>query len=366
MIMGIQTIFASMDREDRIDRIRLNRKQKKVLKNIIECKTEIRGFHSDTCECCGHTQIHYNSCRDPNCPQCGAFDRELWIRRQERHVLNVKYFHVVFTIPSELNPFVLADPAFMYQALFAASARTMKELAGDEKYLGARIGFTSVLHTWGQNLSLHPHIHMIVPGGGMDTLDRWKPSRKKFFIPVRVLSRAFRGKFLDHVKKHFDRSRLKDTTSFHAVLNTCYGKDWVVYIKKPMNDAGHVIRYLGRYTHRIAISNARIQGYEDHRVTFTYRDYSDHDRIKTMTLEDTEFLRRFMMHILPAHFMKIRHYGFLGNRNREERMKVIRAATKTQESGPCRIDLEEILSHILKRDVSICIRCGQKRHHKLE
>ena len=193
-----------------------------------------------------------------------------------------------------------------------------------------------------------------------------KPSRKKFFIPVRVLSRAFRGKFLDHVKKHFDRSRLKDTASFHAVLNTCYGKDWVVYIKKPMNDAGHVIRYLGRYTHRIAISNARIQGYEDHKVTFTYRDYSDHDRIKTMTLEDTEFLRRFMMHILPARFMKIRHYGFLGNRNREERMKVIRAATKTQEPGPCRIDLEEILSYILKRDVSICIRCGQKRHHKLE
>lgn len=362
----IQNIFKAMDIDERINYQCLNKKQKKAIRNIIDCKTEAMGFNIDTCECCGHTEIHYNSCKNLNCPECGAVDKEVWIHKQQRFALNVKYFHVVFTIPAELNTLCLIDPKFMYKALFDISAKTIKQLSEDEKYLGAKIGFTSVLHTWGQNLSLHPHIHMIVPGGGIDSLGKWKSSKKKFFIPVKVISKLFRGKFLDHVKTNFDKSKLNDDNKFKEIIDQCYAKDWVVYTKKPMDSAKHVVKYLGRYTHRIAISNARIKKYEDNKVTFTYKDYSDKDTIKEMVLEDTEFLRRYMLHVLPDNFMKIRHYGFLSNSNKEERMKAIRTATDTADPGPLIIDYEQIISNILKRDVSICINCGQKRHHKLE
>ena len=334
-MVHIQDIFKYMDIEGKIDYSKLNHKQKKALRNIIECKTEVMGFNTDTCECCGHTEIHYNSCKNPNCPECGAVDKEIWIHKQERFTLNVNYFHVVFTIPNELNTLCLIDPKFMYKALFTISAETIKELSKDKKYLGANIGFTSVLHTWGQNLSLHPHIHMIVPGGGIDSNGKWTSSKKKFFLPVKVVSKLFKGKFLS-------------------------------YTKKPMKSAKHVVKYLGRYTHRIAISNARLKKYEDNKVTFSYKDYSDHNQIKEMTLDDTEFFRRYMMYVLPPNFMKIRHYGFLGNRNKEERIKAVRTATNTKNPGPFLIDYEQIISDILKRDVSICIKCGQKRHHKLE
>ena len=178
-MVHIQDIFKYMDIEGKIDYSKLNHKQKKALRNIIECKTEVMGFNTDTCECCGHTEIHYNSCKNPNCPECGAVDKEIWIHKQERFTLNANYFHVVFTIPNELNILCLMDPKFMYKALFDVSAETIKELSKDKKYLGAKIGFTSVLHTWGQNLSLHPHIHMIVPGGGIDSNGKWKNSKKK-------------------------------------------------------------------------------------------------------------------------------------------------------------------------------------------
>ena len=365
-MVHIQDIFKYMDIEGKIDYSKLNHKQKKALRNIIECKTEVMGFNTDTCECCGHTEIHYNSCKNPNCPECGAVDKEIWIHKQERFTLNVNYFHVVFTIPSELNVLCLIDPKFMYKALFDISAETIKELSKDKKYLGAKIGFTSVLHTWGQNLSLHPHIHMIVPGGGIDSNGKWKNSKKKFFLPVKVVSKLFKGKFLSYTKKNFDQRKIKDEEQFQNIINTCYSKDWVVYTKKPMKSAKHVVKYLGRYTHRIAISNARIKKYEDNKVTFSYKDYSDHNQIKEMTLDDTEFFRRYMMHVLPPNFMKIRHYGFLGNRNKEERIKAVRTATNTKNPGPLLIDYEQIISDILKRDVSICIKCGQKRHYQLE
>lgn len=190
-MVHIQDIFKYMDIEGKIDYSKLNHKQKKALRNIIECKTEVMGFNTDTCECCGHTEIHYNSCKNPNCPECGVVDKEIWIHKQERFTLNVNYFHVVFTIPNELNILCLMDPKFMYKALFDVSAETIKELSKDKKYLGAKIGFTSVLHTWGQNLSLHPHIHMIVPGGGIDSNGKWKNSKKKFFLPVKVVSKFF-------------------------------------------------------------------------------------------------------------------------------------------------------------------------------
>lgn len=189
----IQEIFLTLDEEGKIDYKILNKKQRKVVKDIKECKTGILGMNKDICECCGHTEIHYNSCKNVNCPSCQAYDREVWIHKQSRFTLNVNYFHVVFTIPSELNILALIDPKLIYNILFEASSETLKTLSADKKYLGAKIGFTSVLHTWGQNVGLHPHIHCIIPGGGMDSLGRWKSSKKKFFLPVKVLSEVFQG-----------------------------------------------------------------------------------------------------------------------------------------------------------------------------
>ncbi len=250
--------------------------------------------------------------------------------------------------------------------MFTISAESLKELSLDKKYLGAKIGFTSVLHTWGQNLSLHPHIHCIVPGGGLDKNGKWKNSKKKFFLPVKVISELFKGKFLDHIKKNFNRSKIKNLMQFKELLDECYKKKWVVYVKKPMENANHVIKYLGRYTHRIAISNSRIKKYENNEVTFTYKDYKDKNRIKEMKLSDEEFFRRYMLHVLPPNFTKIRHYGFLGNRNKEERMKAIRMETNTKDPGPYIEDTIALISEILKKDVTICSKCKQRRHPLLE
>lgn len=365
-MIGIQDIFQTLHTEGRIDDTTLNPKQRKVVKNIIECKTAALGFNKDECECCGHTEIHYNSCKNVNCPNCQAYNREVWIHKENRFTLNVNYFHVVFTIPSELHVLVLLDPKLLYKVLFESTSQTLKELSADKKYLGAKIGFTAVLHTWGQNISLHPHIHCIIPGGGIDSLERWKNSKKKFFLPVKVVSKVFRGKFLDLLKNKFDITKLEDKKQLQKIINICYEKEWVVYAKKPMKTAKHVIKYLGRYTHRIAISNARIIKYENNKATFKYKDYKDSNEIKEMTLDDTEFFRRFMLHVLPKGFMKIRHYGFLGNRNKEERMAILRIATKTPKPMPLEIIPEVIISQIIKRDVTICIACGQKRHHQLE
>lgn len=359
----IQDIFQKMSSDGRIDFTKLNTKQQKVLNHITMCKTPEMGFNKDVCESCGDIEIHYNSCKDPNCPQCQAFDREVWIHKQNRFTLRVNYFHVVFTIPNELNTLALLDPRCIYSILFSATSETLKELARDEKYLGADIGFTAVLHTWGQNLSLHPHIHCIVPGGGLDKNGKWKDSRKKFFLPVKALSKLFRGKFLSRLKTSFNIDLLEDKAQFKEIIDKCYEKDWVVYTKKPMKSAKAVIEYLGRYTHRIAISNARIIKYENNKVTFRYKDYRDGNAIKEMTLDDTEFFRRYMMHVLPKSFMKIRHFGFLGNRNKEDRMKVLRQATETPDPIFVEIDKVMIISKLIKRDVTICLSCGNKRHH---
>lgn len=362
----VQNIFTTLNDENRIDFSSLNQKQKKVVKNILDCKTPALGFNADICENCGHTEVHYNSCKNPNCPQCQAYNRETWIHRENRFTLNVRYFHVVFTIPNELNPLVLLDPKCLYSILFSSVADTLKTLSKDEQYLGADIGFTAVLHTWGQNLSLHPHIHCIVPGGGLTSDGVWKNSRKKFFLPVKALSKMFRGKFLSKLKKKFDVAKLDNPSQFQEILDVCYAKEWVVYTKKPMKNAKQVIAYLGRYTHRIAISNARIVSHVDSKVTFRYKDYKDNNKIKEMTLEDTEFFRRFMLHVLPKSFMKIRHYGFLGNRNKEDRIKTLRTATDTPEPEDKEINPVEIISRILKRDITICVHCKQKRHPKRE
>lgn len=362
----VQSIFSHLHKNDLINIKRYNSKQKKVIRDIKKCRTIDNGFHSDTCENCGSTSIHYNSCKNASCPQCQAVNREVWILKQKYYTLNIRYFHTVFTLPSELNCLALIDPKIIYSILFKAASETLKELSKDTKYLGAKIGFTAVLHTWGQNLSLHPHLHVIVSGGGVDEMGKWKNSKKKFFIPVKVMSKVFRGKYLSLLKKEFNVNKLDDPNQLKSIIDDCYKKDWVVYTKKPMKNPSRVIEYLGRYTHRIAISNSRILSHQNGKVTFKYKDYKDKSRNKEMTLDEKEFLRRFMLHVLPQGFVKIKHYGFLGNRNKEDRIKTLRTITNTPKPEKLDIDYEKIISSIIKKDVSICKVCGQRRHHKLE
>ena len=362
----VQSIFHSLESRGLIPHSLLSYKQNKLCADIIKCKTSAMGFNKDCCENCGDISIHYNSCKNPSCPQCQAVEREVWTLKEKMNTLFVRYFHVVFTIPSELNPLVILRPEILYSILFEAAASTLKELSEDDKYLGAQIGFTAVLHTWGQNLSLHPHLHIIVSGGGIDKNGKWRNSKKKFFLPIKVMSEVFRGKFLSLLKQKFPKEILLDNSQFQTILDSCYHKNWVVYTKKPMKNPKHVIEYLSRYTHRIAISNGRIVLHENGVVTFKYKDYKDHNKIKKMSLDEQEFFRRFMMHVLPKNFMKIRHYGFLGNRNKKERLKTARTLTNTPPPAELIIDYIEIISKIIKRDVTVCLACGQKRHHKLE
>lgn len=287
----------------------------KAMSAIERCRTSQLGGHVDVCDECGAARISYNSCRNRHCPKYQTLPKERWIDARKSDLLNVGYFHVVFTIPDVLNAIAFQNQRTVYGILFKAVAETLTELAADKKHLGADIGFTSILHTWGQNLMHHPHIHCIVAGGGLNNIGKWVSSRKKFFIPVKVLSRKFRGKFLFYLKLAYRDGQL--------------AKEWVVYCKPPFKNAACVEEYLGRYTHRVAISNNRIIGMENGMVTFKWRDYRDSNRWKTMRISVEEFIRRFLIHILPDRFMKIRHYGLLGNRNKTEKLGLCKQLTHT-------------------------------------
>lgn len=360
----IQNIFSDMHSFRKIDPLHLNKKQNKAVNDILTCRTKEKGYHTDECENCHDISIFYNSCKNPCCPQCQAVNKEVWAMKQEFYKLNIHYFHIVFTIPSELNSLCLLRPALMYNILFESASQTLKQLSEDEKYLGAQIGFTGVLHTWGANLSLHPHIHFIVSGGGIDKNGNWISSTKKFFLPVKVVSSLFRGKFMSKLKERFSPAWLNSPEEFSQLVDQCYSKEWNVYTKKTMNDPSAVIHYLSRYTHRIAISNARIVSYENHKVTFSYKDYKDHSKIKYMTLSEEEFFRRYMMHVPPERFMRIRHYGFLSNSHKTDRFIKLRSITNTPvpKEKIFKPDMVSVISRIIKRDASICSCCGQRRH----
>lgn len=303
----------------------------KALSAIKFCKTSALGGHIYECDTCGHTKISYNSCRNRHCPKCQTFAKEMWLYERSKSLLPTQYFHIVFTVPEQLNSLILFNQKEMYSIFFASVSETLIELAKDKKYLNADIGFTSILHTWGQNLMNHPHIHCIVPGGGL-SLDKskWIKSKKKFFIPVKVLSRKFRGKFLYYVNKLYLKNKLKfpsnisDLSSrdvFSQFKDSLYKKEWIVYSKPPFGSAEHVLQYLSRYTHRVAISDNRIIKVDNDSVVFKWRDYKDNNKEKVMTLKPQEFIRRFTMHILPSRFVKIRHYGILANRNKQLKFK---------------------------------------------
>jgi len=325
--------------------------QHKAINAILNCRTPKLGGHMDTCPECGYQKPSYNSCRNRHCPKCQTLSKERWIDAQKANLLSVGYFHVVFTVPQELNMLIYSNQQECYNLLFRCVAETLHELAGNPKHLGAEIGFTSVLHTWGQNLCFHPHIHCIVPAGGLTALGRWKHSRQKFFLPVRALSRKFRGKLLAMLKRkfpHVDRN----------LISRCYEKEWVVYCKPPFKSASCVVEYLGRYTHRVAISNNRIISLKNGNVTFKWRDYRDHSRWKLMTLSAVEFIRRFLLHVLPRGFMKIRHYGFLSSRGKQKKLRTCKLGTRTNPIPKEKLSTEQLIQKIIGRKPSQCPQCG--------
>lgn len=329
--------------------------QVRVLFAIEHCRTAALGGHLDRCCQCGHEATCFNSCRSRHCPKCQTNARNRWLAERDKELLPVKYVHVVFTIPHELSWLALQNKKVVYDLLFRASAATLLEIAADPKHLGAHIGFLSVLHTWGQNLQHHPHVHCVIPSGGLSPdYERWIHPRYAFFLPVKALSRVFRGKFIAGLEHAFQQGKLRfpgslksldTTTAFHAFLRILFRQDWVVYAKRPFGGPQHVLQYLARYTHRVAISNHRIIQVADGNVTFRWKDYAHKGKQKLMTVTAAEFLRRFLLHTLPRGFVRIRFCGFLANRRRGAclplcqallRMDPPRAAPIAAASpGPC-------------------------------
>jgi hypothetical protein len=302
-------------------------KHVKVLLAIARCRTAALGGHVDKCTRCGHrATISYNSCRNRHCPKCQIAARNRWIAARQKELLPTRYVHVVFTLPAQLAPLTLQNKKFIYSLLLRASAETLLEVARDPRHLGAEIGFFSVLHTWSQKLSLHPHVHCVIPAGGLSPdHTRWIKSRSRFFLSIQVLRRVFRGKFVAGLKQafldgqlsfHGDLALLLQPKTFAAWLRLLFRKDWVVYAKRPFGGPEYVLQYLGRYTHRVAISNHRLVSFAEGKVTFRWRDSAHNNEQKLMTVSLDEFLRRFLLHLLPKGFVRIRNFGFLANRRR--------------------------------------------------
>src|SRR5208337_2206169 len=298
----------------------------KVLLAIARCRTATLGGHRDQCSHCGHSVISYNSCRNRHCPKCQGNARHRWLQARQRELLPTPYVHVVFTLPRELAPLALQNKKLIYDLLFRTSATTLLEVARDPRHLGAEIGFFSVLHTWDQRLQHHPHIHCVVASGGLSPdHTHWIHTRHSFFLPIKVLSRVFRGKFVAALRRacstgelrfYGDLERLAQPKIFSAWLRQLFRHDWVVYCKPPFGGPEHVLRYLDRYTHRVAISNHRLVSLEGRQVTFRWRDSAHGNQQRLMTLAVEEFLRRFLLHVLPPGFVRIRHFGFLAHRRR--------------------------------------------------
>jgi len=322
----------------------LSFQQLKVLRVIERCRTMALGGHLDHCSTCNYSAISYNSCRDRHCPKCQAQARQRWLQGREEELLGLSYFHVVFTIPHLLNPLCRNNARLLYDLLFRTMAQIMLEVGADPKHLGAEIGFLAILHTWGQNLALHPHIHCLVPAGGLSS-DRqhWIHPRYNFFLPVRVLSRVFRGKFMDGLRRAYRRhqlsfggttAHLKDSKTFASYLRTLFRQEWVVYAKPAFGGPAQVLRYLGRYTHRVAISNHRLVAFDGEQVAFRWRDYAHGNKQKVMTLSSDQFLRRYVQHVLPLGFVRIRQFGFLANCRRASALPLIQQLLNVKPSTP--------------------------------
>lgn len=340
----------------------------RVMRSIEICRTAELGGHVDACTNCGAQEISYNSCRNRHCPKCQSAAKARWLEARQSELLPVGYFHVVFTLPEEIAKIGLQNKRVIYDLLFKATSETLRKVAADPKYLGAEIGFLAVLHTWGQTLSFHPHLHCVVPGGGFDpTRQRWIACRQRFFLPVRVLGRHFCQIFLQLLLKayqqgslqfHGDLAELQDPRGYAAYIRRARRHKWVVYAKKPFGGPQQVLDYLGRYTHRVAISNHRITKVADGKVTFSWRDYRT-KKLRLMTLDAEEFTRRFLQHVLPDGFVRIRHFGFLANRNRSSNIERARQLLAASCAPPCITPLDKN-SHPQAQEPAprLCPHCG--------
>ena len=320
----------------------LSSRQLRILEAIQSCRTSALGGHIDACDSCGHIRISYNSCRDNHCPKCQSMARSAWVEKRREELLPVKYFHLVFTLPRELHDLLRYNESLLYGQLFKLAWASLKELLNDKRYLGAQSGMVAVLHTWGQNLHYHPHIHCLVPAGGLSGHGKWVKSRKQYLVPVRALSALFRAKYITYLRQAYKQGLLKleglcakwaSYRQMNCLLNQLYQKNWVVYAKAPFAGPEKLIDYLGRYIKRIAISNERIVKVDKakRRVGFYWRDYSDSNRHKVMFLSIEEFIRRFVQHILPSRFSKVRYYGLFANRDKTKRLaKCLKALGKKQ------------------------------------
>jgi Putative transposase/Transposase zinc-binding domain len=338
----------------------------KILTAIVCCRTSTLGGHIDECSRCGHRAISFNSCRNRHCPKCQSNARDRWLEARRRELLPVRYAHVVFTLPRQLAPLALQNKSEIYGLLFRASAETLLTVARDERHLGADIGFFSVLHTWNQQLLHHPHVHCVVPAGGLSPdHQRWISTQPSFFLPVKVLSRVFRGKFVEGLRAlhaygklgFYGRlAHLQTPQAFAAWLRPLFRSDWIVYSKRPFGGAEHALRYLGCYTHRVAISNHRLVSLAEGRVTFRWRDSAHKNKKRSMSLPVEEFVRRFLLHVLPPGFVRIRHFGFFAHRRRAILLPMCfhLLATEDQTRPSSR---SQSTSEIME-PLWICPRCG--------
>jgi hypothetical protein len=345
----------------------------RAMRAIEICRTAELGGHVDQCDHCGALRISYNSCRNRHCPKCQSLERERWLEAREKDLLPTSHFHLVFTLPEGLRPLALRNQKVVYNLLFKSGSESLIELAKDSKHLGAEIGFMTILHTWSQTLMDHPHIHCLVTGGGLSLDGKlWVYSREDFFLPVKVLSSLFRGKFLDGLKKAYEAGELrfpgqieelKEGSAFNRFLSDLYHQEWVVYCKPPLRNPEKVMDYLGRYTHRVALSNDRLVKIEGDQVTFRWRDSSDNNKIKMLTLDAFEFIRRFLLHILPDQFVKIRYYGILSHRNRKRKLlwckKLLEVLTNNEPEEVPRETWEDLLTRITGIDPRVCPLCGK-------
>lgn len=342
-------------------------------KCILNCRTAQMGAHVSECESCHHIYIHYNSCKNRHCPMCQGMDVDEWIDKRQEDVVEAPYFHSVFTIPSELYSLVYHNQRLLYDALYHATNKTLAELSKDPKRFGARIGYICVLHTWGSKLNYHPHLHTIILGGGLDAANHWKDKGKKFFLPVKVMSKVFKKHYLSELKELRDAGKLQyegncqklqNHYEFKALLDKLYSEEWVVYTKETFNGASSVIKYLGNYTHRIAISNKRIVSMDEESVTFMAKDYAKNGKYEPMTIAGIEFLRRFLMHVLPKGFVRIRHYGLLACRCKKEKMELCRKllGCKQYQSQLRGKTIAEKLMILYQKDICTCSHCGEPLH----
>jgi len=351
----------------------LSRGQRCVMSAIERCRTAALGGHVEQCDSCGHQRIAFNSCRNRHCPKCQSLVRAQWLEDRQADLIPVDYFHVVFTLPAEIAAIAYQNKAVIYEILFHATAETLRTIAADPKHLGAEIGFIAILHTWGQNLLHHPHLHCVVPGGGLSADgERWISCRPGFFLPVRVLSRLFRRLFLAQLQEAFDAGHLrffktldplKVPGDFARYLAPVRRAEWVVYAKPPFGGPQHVLNYLGRYTHRVAISNNRLIDFADGKVSFRWKDYRHESRQKIMSLDAHEFIRRFLLHVLPGGFQRIRHYGLLANRHRAA--KLARCRQLLAEPAPIAklpdapTDYRDRYEQLTGKSLRDCPQCGQ-------